>query len=155
MKALIKAAVVAVLLLGSGPEVGVTAENADRVVAPTVSLSSHLSVAQAHMASKRGDILLVDIRRRSEWLETGTAETALPISMHESSFIGKLDQAISENPGKPIALICAAGVRSSYLRKRLLARGYRDVIDVPEGMLGSRAGPGWINAGLPIVHEKR
>ncbi|MEM6482663.1 MAG: rhodanese-like domain-containing protein, partial [Pseudomonadota bacterium] len=28
--------------------------------------------------------------------------------------------------------------------------GYQKVIDVPEGMLGSFSGPGWLKTGLPV-----
>ncbi len=155
MQKLLKAIAITVLCMGAGHQISFAAENAVEVAAPEAKLSPRMSVAEAHAASKQGDILLVDIRSRREWLDTGVAETALPISMHESSFIGKLDKAISENPGKPVALICAAGVRSKYLRNLLLTRGYQDVIDVPEGMMGSQAGPGWISSGLPIVHGEK
>lgn len=155
MRKLLTAIAVILLFLGAGYQIGVATDNTVVAATQAATHSPRMSVAEAHAASKQGDILLVDIRTRREWRETGIAQTALPISMHESSFIEKLDKAISENPGKPVALICAAGVRSNFLRERLLARGYKDVIDVPEGMMGSRAGPGWINSGLPIVHDKR
>lgn len=145
---------VTALVLGAGYQTGVATENNVEVATSNLELSSRITVAQAHAASKQGNILLIDIRSRREWRETGVAETALPISMHESGFIRKLDKVMSENPGKPVALICAAGVRSNYLRERLMARGYPGLIDVPEGMMGSRAGPGWISSGLPIVHGK-
>jgi hypothetical protein len=29
--------------------------------------------------------------------------------------------------------------------------GFTNIIDVPEGMMGSRAGPGWLKRGLPVV----
>lgn len=145
--------VLGVFIMGAGPVSGVAAETNNQMSASIVD--ARMSVSEAHAASKQGDIVLVDIRSRREWLQTGVAETAVPISMHESSFIGKLETAMSENPGKPIALICAAGVRSSYMRKMLMTRGLTNIIDVPEGMMGSKAGPGWINSGLPIVHEKK
>lgn len=35
---------------------------------------------------------------------------------------------------------------------RALSRyGYTRVYDVPEGMSGSRAGPGWLARGLPVI----
>jgi rhodanese-related sulfurtransferase len=41
-------------------------------------------------------------------------------------------------------------VRSSRLSRTLRDAGYSNVIDVPEGMLGSYAGPGWLERGLPL-----
>jgi rhodanese-related sulfurtransferase len=48
-------------------------------------------------------------------------------------------------------LICATGGRSGSVMRRLRQSGYDGFIDVSEGMLGSRRGPGWINSGLPVV----
>ena len=50
----------------------------------------------------------------------------------------------------PVALICARGVRSRKMTTRLTQAGFTRIIDVPEGMLGSGAGPGWLRAKLPV-----
>ena len=50
-----------------------------------------------------------------------------------------------------MALICAGGVRSARLANRLDAAGLGPILDVPEGMEGSAAGPGWIKSGLPTI----
>ena len=34
---------------------------------------------------------------------------------------------------------------------RLAEAGFASVLNVPEGMLGSGAGPGWVKRGLPVV----
>jgi hypothetical protein len=36
------------------------------------------------------------------------------------------------------------------MNKRLEAAGFDNILDVPEGMLGSGAGPGYIERGLPL-----
>ena len=41
--------------------------------------------------------------------------------------------------------------RSGSVMRALRLAGYDDFIDVSEGMLGSDRGPGWIQAGLPVV----
>ena len=56
---------------------------------------------------------------------------------------------LAEN--RPLALICATGIRSASVLRALRLAGYDDFIDVSEGMLGSDRGPGWIKAGLPVV----
>ena len=52
---------------------------------------------------------------------------------------------------RPIALICAEGVRSASMHKQLMQFGFKGVIDVHEGMKGNAKGPGWIRSGLPIT----
>jgi rhodanese-related sulfurtransferase len=82
-----------------------------------------LSTPDAHSAALPGEVVLIDIRRPDEWQRTGV----------------------------PIALICARGVRSRGMTARLTAAGFTNIIDVPEGMLGSGAGSGWLMRGLPTV----
>ena len=110
-----------------------------------------LGVAQAHAAAMAGDLLLVDIRRPDEWALTGVGEGAVPIDMRRQDFETVLLARAGGNLNQPIALICARGVRSRHLAKRLSDAGFAQVLDVPEGMLGSGAGPGWLAQGLPVI----
>ncbi|QUJ76925.1 rhodanese-like domain-containing protein [Sulfitobacter albidus] len=107
-----------------------------------------LSVQDAHAAATSGAITLIDIRRPDEWARTGVGAGAVPLDMRREDFVAALREVAGT---RPIALICARGVRSRGLSKRLTAAGFTNIIDVPEGMLGSGAGPGWIAAGLPVV----
>jgi rhodanese-related sulfurtransferase len=109
-----------------------------------------LTPREAYAAAQRGDILLVDIRRPDEWARTGLAEGAMPIDMRRPDFAEKL-LMYAGTSDRAIALICARGVRSRQLSRQLGEAGFTNVIDVPEGMLGSGAGPGWIGAGLPLA----
>ncbi|MCA0872454.1 rhodanese-like domain-containing protein [Seohaeicola saemankumensis] len=109
-----------------------------------------LSVRQAHERAMAGDIVLIDIRTPQEWRQTGIAEGARPIDMRRDDFLAALRGAAGPDPAAPIALICARGVRSARLSLQLSAAGYGNIMDVPEGMLGSRAGPGWLASGLPV-----
>lgn len=110
-----------------------------------------LSVRDAFDAAKAGDIILVDIRRPDEWTRTGIGQGAHPIDMRDSGFIAELDALTGARKDVPIALICARGVRSARLSTALTEAGYTRVINVPEGMLGSDVGPGWIETGLPVT----
>jgi len=110
-----------------------------------------LDPAQARQLATSGDIVLIDIRRPDEWEETGIGEGAVPIDMRRDDFIGALDAILEGRRDRPVALICARGVRSNRMSQRLADAGFQRVIDIPEGMLGSRAGPGWIKRGLPLV----
>lgn len=96
-------------------------------------------------------IVLLDVRSREEWAETGLAKGAWPVSMHELGFEQRLFAARDLAAGRPVALICATGGRSARLLAALKRAGYTDFIDVSEGMLGSRIGPGWIARGLPMA----
>ncbi len=110
-----------------------------------------LTVGQAHQSALSGDILLVDIRRPDEWRWTGIGEGAVPIDMRREDFTQALLEQTGGDRSKPVALICARGVRSRRMTRLLTEAGFTAIIDVPEGMLGSGAGPGWLGAGLPLV----
>lgn len=113
--------------------------------------ADQLRVQDAHAQAVAGQILLIDIRRPDEWARTGVGEGATPLDMRRPDFTKVLQQLTEAHPDRPIALICARGVRSRHLTGRLSAAGFTHILDVPEGMLGSGAGPGWLRAGLPVV----
>jgi rhodanese-related sulfurtransferase len=114
-----------------------------------------MTVAQAHEAAMRKQVLLIDIRRPDEWERIGVGAGAIPIDMRRSDFIPALLHLTEGRPDVAIALICARGVRSARLTAQLQDAGFTNIINVPEGMLGSGAGPGWIAQGLPITHPER
>ena len=111
-----------------------------------------IGVNDASRLAANGSIVLIDIRHKSEWRKTGVGVNAIPITMHQNihAFIKRLNEATGPDNQKPIALICAGGVRSSYLQRTLERYGFSHVIDVNEGMLGSPQGPGWIKSDLPL-----
>jgi len=115
------------------------------------SAATKLSAPDAHKQAVAGDIVLVDIRRPDEWAKTGSGEGAARIDMRRSDFLDALLALTSGKTDAPVALICARGVRSARMNNRLIEAGFTRIIDVPEGMLGSRAGPGWIKRGLPLI----
>ncbi|MBL9054526.1 MAG: rhodanese-like domain-containing protein [Tabrizicola sp.] len=98
-----------------------------------------------------GEITLIDIRRPDEWEETGTAKGALRLDMRRRDFVQALDALVDGDRTRPIAVICARGVRSARMSDLLTENGFSNIINVPEGMLGSSAGPGWIARGLPVT----
>jgi len=108
-----------------------------------------LGVAEVHEQASTGALILIDIRRPDEWTKTGVATTAVPIDMRRDDFLVALTDVAGIDRSQPIALICARGVRSARLSVALTEAGFTHIIDVPEGMLGSPAGPGWLKAGLP------
>lgn len=110
-----------------------------------------LSVQDAHRGAMDNRITLIDIRRPDEWARTGVGEGAVPLDMRRDDFIDALLVEVAGARAAPVALICARGVRSARLSSQLTEAGFTQIIDVPEGMLGSGAGPGWLKAGLPVL----
>jgi rhodanese-related sulfurtransferase len=98
-----------------------------------------------HAAVSNGGLILIDIRRPDEWSATGSAKGALRISMLSADFEAQVKALQKSNPGKKIALICQAGVRSARLSKQLEAQGLKGLVDVVGGTSL------WIDQGLPIA----
>lgn len=71
--------------------------------------------------------------------------------MRRDDFLTALNEVTGGSQAAAIALICARGVRSARVTLALAEAGYTNVIDVPEGMLGSAAGPGWLRSNLPVA----
>lgn len=120
------------------------------VLASAATANDTLPVREAFARADRGELTLIDIRSPQEWHDTGIPASARPLSMYDRDFLRKLNGIIAATDGRPVAFICATGGRSAWLTQALAARGMADLLDVPEGMLGSSAGPGWLRAGLPV-----
>ncbi|MGY6631968.1 MAG: rhodanese-like domain-containing protein [Wenzhouxiangella sp.] len=119
------------------------------------SLAEHTMTApQARALVEAGQAVLVDIRQPEEWRETGMAQGAVGISMlHPDGgpgFLRDLNVAVEDQSDATIILICRTGNRTGQVLRALREWGFSEVYHVPEGMIGSRFGPGWIPGGLPI-----
>lgn len=130
---------VAAAILGAGPQAAL-AEGAEVGI---------LKPAAAYEAVQQGEIILIDIRRPDEWAATNVAEGAIGLDMRAEDFVPTLVTLRRANPEMPIALICRTGARTEYVTKTLAAQGFPGLVDVREGMVGGRHGPGWLKAGLP------
>lgn len=112
-----------------------------------------LTAPDAFAMVQSGDLILIDIRRPDEWAATGSPEGAVQLDMRRPDFNDALAALRTDQPETPVAVICMRGVRSARLTNRLIEAGFTDIRDIPEGMLGSAAGPGWIRRGLPITRN--
>ena len=114
-----------------------------------------MSAEQALVESQSGERVLIDVRSPSEWRETGIPETAEAVTIHDPRGLPAFVQEVIDRTGgdreRPVAFICATGVRSAYATQLLRDAGYQDVVNVKEGMFGSDAGSGWREKGLPIA----
>ncbi len=86
-------------------------------------------------------IQVIDVRSEEEWL-SGHIQSSenIPLSVLDK----KLDKISKE---KPVALICASGVRSSTAASLLRKHGFKEVINIKGGMQA------WKEAALPIVNQ--
>ena len=111
---------------------------------------SIMTPVEAHDAASAGEVILLDIRTADEWAETGVPASGHAVSMHVPGFLEKLAELNGGDPSKPVALICARGNRSAFLKGELEKRGFTQIIDVSEGIIGGQNGPGWMKRGLPL-----
>ncbi|MEO1543908.1 MAG: rhodanese-like domain-containing protein [Pseudomonadota bacterium] len=111
-----------------------------------------LSAQEAHERAMTGQAVLVDVRSSAEWRESGVPASGFAITMHQDprKFVKELTEAMGGDTNRPLAVICATGVRTTYLQDALKKLGFSQPINVTEGMIGGRYGDGWIKLGLPV-----
>jgi len=113
-----------------------------------------LSASNARALQEEGELVLIDIRQPEEWRETGMPQGAKGVSMAHpeggQGFLREVLALVDGNKNAAIALICRTGNRTSQVVPALQQWGFTQIYHIPEGMLGSRFGAGWIPSGLPI-----
>jgi rhodanese-related sulfurtransferase len=116
----------------------------------TAQAAADVNATDALAKTRAGEVTLIDIRTPPEWKQTGVAQGALTIDMTKPTFVEEVLAAVGGDRNAPIVLICRTGNRTGYTRNALERLGFTNVAHVPEGMAGSRAGPGWVKRGLPV-----
>jgi rhodanese-related sulfurtransferase len=114
-----------------------------------------LAVEDAHRLTKSGEVTLIDVRSELEWRKTGIAAGAHPISIRGAGGEGEFLKAVGSVNGsqntKPVAFICASGIRSGRAASLVEKAGFTSVFNVRAGMNGNRRdGPGWVQKKLPL-----
>jgi rhodanese-related sulfurtransferase len=117
--------------------------------------SDVISSADAFALVGKGDITLIDVRSVEEWRQSGIPKGAKAISIHDpggmTAFVAKVTSAVNGRKDRPVALICARGVRSTRADWALGKAGFTKILNVREGTLGNWVdGPGWFARKLPI-----
>ncbi|MFO7764865.1 MAG: rhodanese-like domain-containing protein [Pelovirga sp.] len=113
-----------------------------------------LSAPEAHRLITADELTLIDIRTPEEWRQTGVASGARLVNMvHPGGTDGFIQDILARVGGDldaPIGLICRTGNRTTHVQRLLVAHGFSRIYNITEGMVGSSAGPGWIERGLPV-----
>ena len=108
--------------------------------------------------TRSGKLVMIDVRRPTEWRETGVPATARPVTIHGpggmAGFVAAMKETVGGDLDRPVALICARGSRSTRAQKALMEAGFTRVLNIKEGVLGGPNGIGWIKRGLPVEHCK-
>ena len=125
-------------------------------VAAWPALASEVITApEALSLSMKGEITLIDVRSVDEWRESGIPKGAKAISIHDpdgmEAFVAKITAAVKGDKSRPVALICARGVRSTRADWALSKAGFTNILIVREGTSGNWIdGPGWFDRKLPV-----
>jgi hydroxyacylglutathione hydrolase len=115
--------------------------NAWRQEGLPIATLPQMSIPELAAALDRGGAVdVLDVRADGEW-NHGHIEGALHV--HGGVVEDRLDD-IPRN-GRPLAVICGSGYRSTVAASVLKRAGFGDVRNVPGGMRG------WRSAGLPVV----
>ncbi len=113
-----------------------------------------ITAEEAARRAAAGEILVIDVRSPGEWRQTGVPKGARQVTIHDPGgmpgFVEAVKVAVGGDLKRPIAVICAAGNRSTLAQRFLAKAGFTRVLNIKEGVLGGPYGPGWLTRGLPV-----
>ncbi len=120
-----------------------TAEDKKPIAAaPVIQAGGYSNISNAKLQELLDQgVLLVDIRRKDEWLQTGIVKGSKTITFFDQ--MGKINNdfvpqftAIAK-PDQPIMLICRTGNRTKAVSAALVQQlGYKNVMNVTTGITG-------------------
>ena len=117
--------------------------------------SAVLDPGRALELQQQQALTIVDIRRPEEWRATGIPAGAERATIRSpwgnKGFLERIAVITKGDKEMPIGLICAAGNRSRRAAELLQQQGYRNIIDISEGMFGNAQGAGWLARELPVT----
>lgn len=120
-------------------------------------MAATMTPTDAQQRAAAGRLTIVDIRRPEEMAATGVPAGALAVPLQDATlalregFVQELLAVLGGDYDRPLAVICASGVRSAFAQQLLARAGFAAVHDIGEGMLGSNHGPGWLARALPLA----
>ena len=124
-----------------------------------ISFSSIANELSAINAAKEisNNLIIIDVRNKEEWKETGIIPNSLLIQMLSAGrtirkeYISELLIALGEDKDIKAAIICHSGGRSSATVELLKTEGFNNIFNISEGMVGNGSTTGWINRNLPLI----
>ena len=120
------------------------------------SIANELSAINAAKEMKN-NLIIIDVRNKEEWKETGIIPNSLLIQMLSAGrtirkeYISELLIALGEDKDIKAAIICHSGGRSSATVELLKNEGFNNIFNISEGMVGNGSTTGWINRNLPLI----
>ena len=115
-------------------------------------LANEIDAKSAYSLAQSGQLIIIDIRRPSEWRQTGIPDGSTPISLQHfsrkvrSEFFGDVLVAVQGDKSQSIGLICASGGRSAWALELLEEVGFpafmisaRECSGTPRHPVGSLA----------------
>ena len=109
----------------------------------------------ANILHENDKIIIIDVRNKSEWKETGIIPGAYlvqmlnPIYKIRKDFIQEITEVLGPDKNIEAAIICKSGGRSGATVSILRENGYINISNISEGMVGDGKITGWISRGLP------
>ena len=99
------------------------------------------------------NIPIVDIRRSSEWIQTGVVPNSILLTFFDKNGKYNFDEwyanlRLKVNEGKPIILICRTGRRTKIIAEMMDRKLDKTIYNAENGITS------WIDAKLPTVKPK-
>lgn len=111
-------------------------------LAATVMAAGHRDIRAAearNLLAAKKNVYLLDVRTPAEFSQ-GRIQGAVLIPINE------VERRIGEIPrNRPVVVYCAVGSRSGLVADFLSRKGYREVYNVTDGIVG------WYRHGFPII----
>ncbi len=126
------------------------------LISISVSIAKDLNHSES-LDLYNNKILIIDVRNKSEWKETGIipgvklVQMLTPNMTLRNDFIDDLVSVIGNDKSIEVGIICRSGNRSSAAVAMLKEKGYKNIYNIAEGMVGTTDTSGWISRGYPTI----
>ena len=126
------------------------------LISINISIAKDLNHSESLDLYNNG-ILIIDVRNKSEWKETGIIPGAKLVQMLSpnmtlrNDFIDDIISVIGDDELIEVGIICRSGNRSSATVTMLKEKGYKNIYNIAEGMVGTTETSGWISRGYPTI----
>ena len=126
------------------------------LISISVSIAKDLNHSESLDLYNNGT-LIIDVRNTSEWKETGIipgvklVQMLTPNMTLRNNFIDDLIAVIGDDKSIEVGIICRSGNRSAATVAMLKEKGYKNIYNIAEGMVGKTETSGWVSRGYPTI----